>query len=145
MIALLFCYENSKPESNFTASKICPNSHLSEFNGVPVLIPCYGARPIIPSKNQVGFKWALNDLVIFNNGIITWKLDHSITAHKPRYLLNRFRPATATTILLQELIWIIHGNFKTTVPLMVFYRLTSLAALHYKKWQQGWLNTATTG
>lgn len=65
-----------------------------------------------PVQNQVGFKWALNDLVIFNNGRVTWNLDHSITAHKPRYLLNRFRPATATTTLFQELIWIIHGKFK---------------------------------
>lgn len=67
-------------------------------------------------QNQVGFKWALNDLVIFNNGIVTWKLDHSITAHKLRYLLNKSRPATATITLFQELIWIIHGNFKNYGP-----------------------------
>lgn len=69
-----------------------------------------------PLQNQEGLKWALNDLVIFNNGVVTWNLDHSITAHKPRYLLNRFRPATATTTLFEELIWIIHGNFKNHAP-----------------------------
>lgn len=69
-----------------------------------------------PAQKQVGFKWALNDLVIFNNGTVTWKLDHSITAHKPRYLSNRFRPATATTTLFEELVWIIHGNFKNWSP-----------------------------
>lgn len=116
MTALLFCYLNSKPESNFTASKTHPKviyANLMEFLCLSLAMEYDLSFPV---QNQVGFKWVLNDLVIFNNGIVTWKLDPPITAHRPRYLLNRFRPATATTTLSQQLIWIIHGNLKNYSP-----------------------------
>jgi len=86
-----------------------------------------------PAQSQAGFIKCPFDLGIFNNGMVNCKLDHSMTAHEPGYLFNRFRLSTATTALFQELLWIIQGNLITTVPLMVLHRYTNSAALHYSK------------